>query len=379
MSVIEVDGTLRPSNAIRWGPDACPGSFALEQLYPEDTESEKARQGTAAHFYATEAIQGRVVTVGTLAPNGYPIDQEMIEAGQHFISEVLAERITMSPDAVEATETLVTMHDLIHRDNEGTPDWYTADSARKRIKVIDFKYGHRPHKAFRHWQLIDYAVGVVESLGLTFEEIWNWEIILVIVQPRDYGAEPVKEWTLTGSDLAGYAKRLLTAAIIAKRPNAPLRTGEHCRDCDARHVCPALREVGLHAIDIAGESTPHELDNVAIGMELTLIDTAMKRLEARRTGLQEVAISKIQGGDPIKGWTMGRGDTREKWLVDVAQVFALGELMGVDLQKPPEPITPAQARKAGVDATVIKAYADKPQGAVKLIPASEASAAKAFG
>lgn len=374
-----VAGTLRPSSAPRWGPDGCPGSFALEQLYPEDVESEKARQGTAAHYYSTEGVQGRVVTVGSLAPNGYPIDQEMVDGGAHFIAEVLAERLTAGPGAVEATETRVTMHRLVHEENEGTPDWRLIDFARQRLVVIDYKYGHLPQYPFENWQLVDYALGVLEAHGVTLETVMKWEIRLVIVQPRDYGSEPVKEWVFQGNRLAGYAKRLGIAADQAKAPNAPTRTGNHCRDCDARHACPALREVGRHAIDISASSTPHELDNVGLGMELTLIDTAMKRLEARRTGLQEVAISKIQSGQPIQGWMMGPSDTREKWLKPAAEVFALGEIMGVNLRKEPEPITPSQARKAGIDAAVIKAYAGKPPGAVKLIPSTNATAAKAFG
>lgn len=375
----EVAGTLRPSSAPRWGPGGCPGSFALELLYPENTESEKAREGTAGHHYATEAVQGRMVTLGSLAPNGYPIDQEMIDGGQHFIMEVLAERAMASTNAREATEQFVTMHGLVHPSNEGTPDWRLLDYGRRRIVVIDFKYGHRRVGAYRNWQLVDYAVGVVESMELTWAEIADWKVRLVIVQPRDYGSDPVKEWEITGAQLEALVADLTTAAVAAKTPNAILKTGEHCRDCDARWACPALRDVGRHAIDISGESTPHELDNTGIGMELTLIDTAMRRLEARRTGLQEVAASKIQSGQPVKGWRMGNADTREKWLKPAVEVFALGDMMGVDLRKPQEPITPAQARKAGVDATVIKAYADKPQGAIKLMPADETTAAKAFG
>lgn len=374
----EVPGILRPSSAPRWGPDACPGSFAMEQHFPEDTESEKARQGTAGHHYATEGVQGRVVKIGDLAPNGYPIDQEMVDGGAHFLGDVLAEMAQMSPKAIHRTETKVFMHGMIHHDNEGTPDWWMADYERKRIVVEDYKYGHLSVKAFRNWQVIDYAVGVVEGLQLTWEEVADWTIRLVIVQPRDFRSEPVKEWVITGAQLRVLAERLAQAAIAAKTPNAPTITGPHCRDCDARHACPALREVGQHVLDLAGESTPHILDNVALGMELQLIDAAMKRLEARRTGLQEVAQAKIQRGEPVKGWKMGPGETREKWLKPADEVFALGHIFGVDLRKPPEPITPAQARKAGVDATVIKAYADKPQGAHKLMPADMNDAVKAF-
>ena len=56
----------------------------MEALYPEP-ESEAAREGTAAHWYVTEAVQGRVHPVGALAPNGVPLDAEMVECGAAFV------------------------------------------------------------------------------------------------------------------------------------------------------------------------------------------------------------------------------------------------------------------------------------------------------
>ena len=79
---------LRPSGAERWGN--CAGSHSLEALYPEE-DGPEAREGTAAHYFATEALQGRVHAVGTLAPNGHPIDVDMVEHGQMLIDDVTAE------------------------------------------------------------------------------------------------------------------------------------------------------------------------------------------------------------------------------------------------------------------------------------------------
>ena len=85
-------GLLRPSSATRWVN--CSGSHALEGLYPEDEDSPEAREGTAAHYYATEALEGRVHPVGALAPNGHPIDAYMVEGARHWIDDVAAELLT---------------------------------------------------------------------------------------------------------------------------------------------------------------------------------------------------------------------------------------------------------------------------------------------
>ena len=50
----------------------------------------------------------------------------------------------------------------------------------------------------------------------------------------------------------------------------------------------------------------------------------------------------------------------------------MGELLGFDLAKPKEPITPAQARKIGVDNSLIDEYSQRVPGALKLVEAKDA-------
>lgn len=374
----EVPGTLRPSNAPQWGPGGCPGSFYMQQQFPENPETEKARQGTAAHWVAMEGLHGRRHPVGFLTPNGVPVDQEMMDGADVYIRDVLGETATLSPEGRVFVETKVFGHKTVHPDNEGTADCNLIDPTAKRYVGWDFKYGHRGVHPFRNWQIVDYMLCALETAGFSFEDVHDWSFSLRIVQPRDYKAEPVKTWEITGAQLPPLLFDLKAAAIAAKTRNAPCIPGDYCGDCTAAHACPALRAVGGYAMDIAGESTPEFLDNEGIGLELRAITRAMKRLEARKTGLEEVAIAKIQMGERLPHWTLGRGDTREKWVSAADEVFMMGDLMGVNLRKEPEPITPNQARKAGVDATIVATYAQKPAGAVKLLPADASDAAKAF-
>lgn len=351
----------------------------MQADFPEDTQSEKAREGTAAHFYVTEAVQGRIHPVGTITPNGHPIDAEMVENGEHFIRSVDAAIRSSDSKSLIRVETKVTAHNLIHPNNEGTPDWFLVDPVTRIVKNKDYKYGHLPHDPYQHWQLINYTACIIEGAQLTRDDIAAWRFDMEIIQPRNYAAEPVREWSISGNQLWPYIERLRGAAYAAKQPNAPLVTGPHCRDCRARHACPVFRSANYNAMDMAGEGTPEWLDETAIGLELTAIDRAMKRLEARRTGLSEVAIAKIQSGKPIRGWMMGRGDTREAWNIPAAEVFVLGDMRMLDLRAPAKPLTPNQARKAGLDEAVTKQFASKPAGALKLMPADAKAAAKAFG
>ena len=376
---------LRPSSAPRWaglaGADGCPGSHVLEALYPDDEDSPEAREGTAAHWYATEAVQGRVHPVGTVTPNGHPIDAEMVECGSSFVVDVLREwnLLPTGPNPTLRVETHLTMHARIHPDAEGTPDAYLLDVAGRRLIVWDYKYGHRNVDPYRHAQLICYAAGVIEAYELTDADVMALRVSLRIVQPRNYDAAgPVREWRLTGTELLAEVTRVRAAAHAAKAPNAPTLTGPHCRDCSAIHACEANRRVGGYAVDLAGRSTPDPLPPAALGLELRQIDTALKRLRARRDGLAEVAMAALRNGQSVPHWMVGHPPGRETWEAPLQEVFALGDMFGVDLRKPAA-LTPKQARDAGVDAAVIKAYSKTPTGAAKLVPVDDNRAAKAFG
>lgn len=377
-------GILRPSSAPRWagqtGP-GCPGSFVMEQQFPEDEDSPEAREGTAAHFYVTEAVQGRAHPVDTITPNGHPIDAEMIECGQSFIDDIVRETAVRSGSAPHAmgVERKLVMHGLIHPDCEGTPDAYLLDLPGRRLVVWDYKYGHRDVDPLKHPQMVCYAAGVFEAYELDEADFADLEVSIRIVQPRNFSSSgPVREWRTTGAAVMREVERLARAAEAAKAPNAPTLTGSHCRDCSAIHACEANRRVGGVAIDMAGKSTPEVLPPEALGLELLQIDQALQRLNARRAGIAEVVLASLRGGGRNPYWSVGHGSGRERWTAPAGEVFALGDLLGADLRKDPAPVTPAEARKLGVDASVIAAYSEKPTGAAKLVPVDNNRAAKAF-
>lgn len=376
---------LRPSSAPRWaglaGAPGCPGSHVLEALYPDDEDSPEAREGTAAHFYATEAVQGRVHPVGTVTPNGHPIDAEMIECGQYFVDDVMRDWAANSPEnpATLKVETHLTMHARIHPDCEGTPDCYLLDVAGGRLIVWDYKYGHRSNDPYRHAQLISYAAGVLEAYELTDADAALLNVSLRMVTPRNYSsAGPVRRWDTDGATLLSEIARLREAAHAAKAPDAPTLTGDHCRDCSAIHACEANRRVGGYAMDLAGRSAPDPLPPAALGLELRQIDRALKRLNARRDGLAEVAMAALRNGQSVPYWAVGHGQGREAWTVPLAEVFAMGDMLGADLRKEAA-LTPKQARDAGVDPGVVRAYSKIPTGAAKLVAVDDNRAAKAFG
>lgn len=351
----------------------------METAYPEPDDSPEAREGTAGHYYGTERLEGRTWPVGTLAPNGHPIDRAMVEGGELLFNDVQAELQAIPPPYAFKVETKVFAHTWVHPKNEGTPDAFLLSVARRVLIVWDYKYGHLYVDPFRSGQCVNYVAAIFESYGITREEAAGYSISIRIVQPRNYHRDgPVRRWDTTGATVLPLIDALATAAREAKQPDPPTKTGPWCRDCSGRRACDAFMRLGAAAMQMAGDTTPHELPPAAMGLELLHIQTAIKALEARKSALEEIVLATIERGGNVPFWGKGYVDSKERWKVDPAAVFFLGDAFGVNLRKPQEPITPAAARKL-VDPAVISEYAEKPRGAAKLVPVDETAAARVFG
>lgn len=365
----------------------CNGSVPLEALNPETEQSEDARNGDAAHWIAATLLsdlkkfrQSRLFRPGTAAPNGVVIDDEMIEAADIFTSYV---HDLVGSDALEAMHVEETIYaPAIHSECWGTPDvwWASVGAAGAIVHIPDFKYGHRFVDAFENWQCIGYGAAVLsrpEFSGIDRNQI---QMNFHIIQPRNYhAAGPIRTWTTTAATLIPYWEQL-TLAYAAAFSQSPLcMTGDECRDCRGRHYCPALAKAADNAMDFAGQSTPLNLTTEALAVELRMIHAAKKRLDARATGLEEQALSILRSGQRVPGFMLGQGQAREQWTVDADTVAAMADGFGIDVRKPPSVITPAQARKAGLDVEVVKAISTRPAGALKLEPVTDEKLRKVFG
>jgi hypothetical protein len=325
-----------------------------------------------------ETLQGRVVKIGDVAPNGHPIDVTMLDCGEEYLRDVRAV-VGARPGGELRIESRVSMAALIHPHNWGTPDTYYLLWSEKTVYVWDYKYGHRYVDVYKNWQTIDYVIGVFETHGIPVDAWPNWRVVVTILQPRNYHPDgPLRVWAFAGAQLVQFAAELRQAAIEATTQGAPMRTGDHCRDCNARHACPALQTVAMSLVDMTMTGHPVNLPPAALGLELRILRMAMKRLGSRAEGLEEQAKALAFKGTDVPWWRGEYSNGRTRWNMPVPEVIALGQNFGIDLAKPGT-LTPLQATQAGFDPDLIPLFTETPRGAMALVPFDEADIAKRFG
>lgn len=366
---------LAPSSAARWV--RCALAPALEAAHPEAEQSPEALEGTAAHWVAAAMAMGRPPLEGSQAPNGVAVTQEMLEGGRLLVDTLAS--LGNLPWQVETPLAIPSIHP---RDNWGTPD-LRAWGARE-LYIIDYKFGHGIVEAYENWQEIDYAAGCFDEANVNGLDDQQIIVHLGIIQPRGFHRDgPVRWWHVRGSDLRAYFNTLRNAAQAATGPDpkgAP--TVEGCADCRGRHACEALQRSAYVAADQAGQWGAVNLTPAEAGVELRTLRRAAKQLEARISGLEAQVVAAIKSGVPVPLWALESVPARLEWSRPLPEVFALGDLLSVDLRKPVDAVTPTQAKAiakaAKLPENVFEGFAKRPPGAAKLTEQTGVKAALTF-
>jgi hypothetical protein len=127
---------------------------------------------------------------------------------------------------------------------------------------------------------------------------------------------------------------------------------------------------------MAYESTPLTMSSRAIGLELDMLRKAEVQLRARKSGLEEQALTLLIGGQHVPYCRLSFGQARTVWK-DEHQARQMSQLMQVNIDRPGL-LTPKQAIKAGLDPDIVAAYSITPKGAVSLESDDGTYASKIF-
>lgn len=134
----------------------------------------------------------------------------------------------------------------------------------------------------------------------------------------------------------------------------------------------------MAAVDYTASTLGCTLSPEALAMELRILYRCADLVNARLTGLEQQAIGMLQAGTTVPGYTMDHGKGRAIWSRPVNEVLVLGEMLGLNLAAPQEAVTPAQAKKMGLDTEVLAAYSETPTTGLKLVKSDKSQAALAF-
>lgn len=383
----------------------CHASVQLQAQVPALPDTEEEAEGKAAHWVALRYAAGYGRTElplnakFTFENRTWTVDMDMLAGA------------TMYAHAAGGTHNDLRLEDpvkvkRVHSEHcWGTPDaWRFFPDARKahevcpfeiptilfhagQIKILrvpEYKYGHRYVESFGNLQIAAYASGVMDRLNLDDLDPSLW-VEMVIVQPRSFKAEgPIRWWRIQASALRPWINRASNAAHAALAPNPVATTNDSCIDCRARHACATLQYATGALIDFSAQGELVEMPHDAIGTELAMVQDAIKRLEARETGLAAQAEAIIRQGKPVSFFHMEAGQSRLTYFenASVDELLGFGDLVGVDLRRPLTKkdllVTPTQAIQLGIDAVTMKHYADRPKAALKLARDNSITARKVF-
>jgi hypothetical protein len=345
----------------------CPASVTMQVRYPELEPSPAALEGEQAHLVASDLLDGREHVA--------PYVTEQMRRGAELYASYVRRHVPVGGHIEQRIE-IPRVHALCF----GTPDFYyvgTNRDGRPWVFLADYKFGFGVVEAFENQQIVEYTAGILDKHGLSD---LNTDVHAAIIQPRAHHRDgPIREWKFRASAIRALVNIGSNAAHEALGPSPRAQTGPECVYCSARHACPTLQRVAGRAADLAGAATPVDLTPEQMGTELALLRAASDRLTARVDGLTEQLQWHLKQGRAVPGWALERGAGRERWARGDAAAIALGAALGFDLARPPEAITPLQARERGMPIEHIPGLVERQAGGAKLVPDDGTAARQVFG
>lgn len=225
---------LSASGSHRWLN--CTPSARLELEF-ENTTSEAAREGTAAHALCEHKLKKFLKKRSKRPVSDYNSDEmeECTDAYAEFVMEQYEEAKKYCKDPVILIEQKLDFSCYVP-EGFGTGDCIIISD--DKLHIIDFKYGQGIFvKAEHNPQMMLYALGALEIYDALYD---IKEISMTIFQPR---RENVSTWTIPIEDLKAWAEEeLKPKAQMAYDGDGEYLPGEWCTFCKAAVKCRARAE-----------------------------------------------------------------------------------------------------------------------------------------
>lgn len=402
--------SVSASSCERWWN--CPGSVGLNAKLPPANPTKYAAEGTAAHALCEKYLYNKVhykckwdatYEIGETYEADdfkFKVTEEMAAAANLYVDTIM-EDIKRIGCTLKKTVELKGKDSWKHWDAETQNSVYVnwvnieknfelkdVDSEARgtndasifvpgeTLIVYDFKYGAGiPVEAEENKQMLYYAIGAAGDKLMDYKTIE-----LVIVQPRaEHPLGPVRRWVTTPEYVAQFKQELKERIADTRNPNAKTCTGTWCRFCNAKLICPSMRDktYELAKVDFA------KVENTSIPAPETLTKEQIKLfldnadlLENYISAVREYAFNLVNRGETIEGYKLVKsGKTHRKWKDEdeniVAEMLALELGVNKDSLFETKLKTPAQVEKLVKGSKdIVGSYSFKPEGALKLVKES---------
>ena len=308
----------------------CPGSVALVDKMPPQPSSSYADTGTLLHDTIADILDKGQTPADHLGRKheGIVLTQDLID--DKLLPALAAlDEIDPKGDLVYAVESRVGFGDLL-------PDVFGSTDLIGRIGpraiVLDWKFGDGVAvDVEENPQLLFYAAAAMRTAATAWAFKDAAEVEMIIVQPPS-----VKRWVTTVDRIKAFEHELVRAVNTALTPDAPLASGDHCKWCAAKPICPimtgAIDRMVKEKVDaLPAEQIAHYMD------QIPLIEGFLK-------DLQQLAHGLIEEGKVIPGWKLVNKRATRKW-IDEDKAVAFLSSVGVEAWAEPKPVSPAQAEK----------------------------------
>lgn len=342
--------TYSASGSDRWLN--CPGSIALTEDAPPQRESDYAAEGTKAHAYLEMILKAYLTPKGKPRSlllelhRSNPADVEMIEHAWAAAKWII-ERTEETKGTLHA-ETKVDATPFTKEGQFGTADALIVELFGT-LYVVDFKYGAGvPVDVVENTQMLYYALGASHQHDHNFTEV-----VMVIIQPRaDHADGPIRSWTLSIDELLEWEGKFKDGVEACEKPDAELRSGDWCRWCPAKTICPEVstRAMAQAQIDFAPETKELKMPEpkgIAIRYLPEVLNAADK-IEAWIAGVREHAFHVLERGEKIRGWKLVEKRSIRKWIDPVKTAKEAEKLFGKTAFTAPELLSPLQLEKNAI-------------------------------
>ena len=305
----------------------CPGSVALVQKMPRQPSSEHADRGTLLHNVIAEHLEGKPITLGAKYES-QTLTQDLVDDKITPALRALDE-VDPTQNMVYEVETRVGFGDLLPG-VFGSTD--LIGRVGNRAVVLDWKFGDGVVvDAIENPQLMFYAAAAMRTDSVKWAFDGADEIEMIIVQPP-----MIKRWVTTKERIAAFELELVAAVKAASQPHAKLSSGDHCRWCTAKPICPVMNG----AVDRALKSQLIELDTVQMSELLQSADL----LELWLKDIRALAHQVLDKGGKVPGYKLVAKRATRQWVDEKTAAEMLEEVLDADAYKT-ELLSPAAAEK----------------------------------